>query len=260
MGMVMPLGKDMLLTPNDRSLIGTIMIDAKKRDTPVVKKVSLATVMGGFGIAAALSRSEGAIEQRIAFVALGDGRTVYCDSLRLTGEKKPAAINLGTLGVLNDENWVYHDGKRTLKLDGGEKVFLPKDAETFEASSPWYNLDGLGIVCLKTTGRQVYNARRSPVKARLEQLFHLNAIPAEATSAQTVLVFYPSQESDRTRDVAKRCKLVQPSAERAVITWTPADPEIPGSPAARVPMHLGMTSFVPRNRETRTPRKSITLK
>src|SRR5439155_6722795 len=137
-------------------------------------------------IAAVLSRADGAIEQRVAFVALADGRTVYCDSLRLTGEKRPQAINLGTLGVLNDASWVYHDGKRTLRFEGGEKTFVAKDAEkaeAFTASSPWYNLDGLGIVCLKTTGEQIYNARRSAVKARLEQLFHLNAVPANATSA-----------------------------------------------------------------------------
>src|SRR5439155_392392 len=134
MGMVMPLGKDMLLTPNDRSLIGQVWIDEKKRDTPVVKKVSLAQVTDGFGIAAELSRAEGTIEQHIAFVALGDGRTVYCDSLRMTGEKKPAVINLGTLGVLNDENWVYHEGKRTLRFDGGERVFTPKTTETFQAA------------------------------------------------------------------------------------------------------------------------------
>src|SRR5947208_12258451 len=66
MGMVMPLGKDMLLTPNDRSLIGQVWIDEKKRDTPGVKKVSLAQVTDGFGIAAELSRAEGTIEQHIA--------------------------------------------------------------------------------------------------------------------------------------------------------------------------------------------------
>ena len=221
MGMAMPLRKDMLLTPNDRSLLGQVWLDAKKRDTPKVLRVESANVAGGIGISAVLSRADGAIEQRVAFVALGDGRTVYCDSLRLTGDKNPHSINLGTLGVLNDTNWVYHDARRTLSFEGGQQIFSAADAdkaEAFTVSSPWYNLDGLGIVCLKTTGRQVYNARRSPVKARLEQVFHLNVLPPDATSAQTILVLYPSQETAQTRHDAGRCKLVQPAADRAVIT------------------------------------------
>lgn len=221
MGLVMPLRQDILLTPNTRSMIGSITMPDGKQDAPVVKQVKTASIDGGgFAIIGLLARTGGAAEQHFAFVTLADGRTIYIDRLHITGEKKPASINLGTLGVLNDRNWVYHDGERTLTYEGGERVFRADEAagaKAMELSSPWYNLDGLSIVCLKSSGKQVYNAKPSPIKARLEQVFTLSAALPDSP-AETALVFYPNLDPQQTKDAASRCKLVQPDAATRVVT------------------------------------------
>ena len=199
MGMVMPLKKDLLLTPNDRGLIGIIKSDTKKRETPVVKRVETFRPLGGFAICGIAARgNDGSIEQRFAFVALPDGRTIYADDL----PPMEQAMDRCPLGVLNEVNWVYHDGKRTLHFENGEKVFVAADADNtgdFTFSSPWYNLDdGLGMVCLHPLSQQIYHSKPSPIRARREQIFALNS---------SVTVFYPAQSSPQTRDVAARCKL-----------------------------------------------------
>ncbi len=218
MGMVLPLRKDLLLAPNERSLIGMIEMTDGKRDTPVVRKVNVIDSPDTLAVAGILDRAGGTVEQRFAFVALPDGRAIYADSLKRVSTTRPAAIDLGTLGVLNDKEWVFHDGKRTLVYKDGEKVFAAADADKgapVALSSPWYNLDDLGIICLKSSGEQIYNVKRSPTRGRLEQLFQLNHVPTptiiaagtDQPFAGTILVLYPNQTPDETRKTAGQCRL-----------------------------------------------------
>jgi hypothetical protein len=211
MGMVMPLRKDLLVTPNDRGLIG--VVDAKK-ETPQLKEWNLIDAVGDFlAVCGELDRGGGALSQRFAFVALPDGRVVYADIVTAiaTNTARPPAFHGGTIGVLNDANWVYHTAAtRTLHYAQGQATFdATKDADfrDIEFASPWYNLDNaLGIVCLQTTGRQLYRERPTAARGRREQLLHLNA--AATFPARAVLVFYPAQSAARTRAVAPKCRLI----------------------------------------------------
>lgn len=75
------------------------------------------------------------------------------------------------------------------------------------------HLDGLGIVCADTSGRQIYQPRPTDAGGRLEQLFHRNAMPEEAWAAakssapvaHSALVFYPNQTIEETRSAARHC-------------------------------------------------------
>jgi hypothetical protein len=82
---VLPLRKDLLLTPNDRSLTGAF--DAKEQ--PVVRQWDVIDHVGEFfGVCGELIRLDGAAAQRFGFVALADGRVVYADAV--TPLKAPA--------------------------------------------------------------------------------------------------------------------------------------------------------------------------
>ena len=225
MGLVLPLRKDLLLAPNDRGLIGAVA--DVKNERPVLKQWELIDAARQFiAVCGELDRGSagggggGALAQRFAFVALADGRVVYADVVTAAARRtaaaagnadKPPAFFGGTIGVLNDRNWVFHDGSRTLRFAQGEAKFAAaKDADFRDAqfSSPWYNLDdALGIVCLKTTGTQLFRERPTAARGRREQLFHLNA--NSPLPAASVLVFYPSHTAAQTRDIARRCKLVE---------------------------------------------------
>jgi hypothetical protein len=218
MGMILPLREDLLITPNPRGLIGYVGMASMKNEAPSVQAVVLASLPDALGVTGVLSRGKDALEQRFGFLALPDGRTIYADVVRWLGSEKPTSLDLGTLGVLNDKNWPYHDGTRTLAYDGGVKVFAAAEAKTgepVELSSRWYNLDGLGIVCLDASGRQRYMPQPTRASARLEQLFHLNSISIDtltkvrssAPVAHSVLVFYPTQSIEQTRAAAKHCTL-----------------------------------------------------
>lgn len=218
MGQILPLRRDQLLSPETRGLIGYVGFPGLTREIPVVREISVAPLADALGVSGVLARADGAVEQRFAFLALPDGRTLYADLLRLTGDARPTVLDLGTLGVLNDPNWPAHTGTRTLVHDTGTRPFAAANAERdqpIELHSRWFNLDGLGIVVLDASGAQRYVPSPTGAAGRLEQRFHLNAISAEtlaratpaAPLAHSVLLFYPNHSVAETRAAAARCQL-----------------------------------------------------
>jgi hypothetical protein len=208
MGMVLPVRKDLLLTPCDRGLVGVVQVEGVKREAPVVKEARVSPAKDWLGVAGVLDRGHGALEQRFGYAALPDGRVVYVDVVKRLGPGKVEELDLGTIGVLNDRNWVYHDGTRTLHIDGGGSITFAaaeatRDAAATRFTSPWFNLDDcLGIVRVGSSGKAVYHAAPSGTPGRLEQLFHLNHVDGD--SGRTVLVFYPGQRSAETAQAAEK--------------------------------------------------------
>jgi len=220
MGMVLPLQRDLLLAPYERSLIGVVQVAGVEKESPKVRKTVVLRDNKTLSVCGILDRAEGHVEQRFAVVAFPDGRTLYVDALLpKTTDTQVLKLELGALSVLNDVNWVHHDGTRTLYSRQGEKTFSatgPEDEPPVELSSPWYNLDNaLGILCLQTSGRQTYRPTHKPSRGRTEQLFCLNVVSPEARStmlptflgnaaAETVLIFCPAQKHEDTRDAAEK--------------------------------------------------------
>lgn len=223
MGMIIPMQKDLLVSPYEKSLVGSIEVPGIKNEYPSVRKVEFPDVGKAFAVAGVLDRGRGAAEQRFAFLALPDGRTIYADRLQQTSTTRIKRADLGSLAILNEPNWVYHNGKRTLYHVSGEQVFAAagEDAPASEMfNSPWYNVDdALGILVLKANGRQTYTPTHKQERGRVEQLLQLNSfVPDDKASsaplAQTVAVFYPTQKHADTKRVAKAVKL-EPTGDDA---------------------------------------------
>ncbi len=228
MGQVLPLREDLLLSPETRGLVGHVAVDGLPREAPVAKQVAVAPLAEGFGVTGVIDRGAGAAEQRFGFLALPDGRAVYVDRLAATGATLPSRLALGTLGVLNDRAWPFHDGARTVFHEGGERTFKAADAaeeSPAEFDSRWLNLDGvLGIVRLATSGPAVYTPQPTGAAGRIEQRFNLNEVPAAALArtppggelARGVFVFFPNQAAPATKAAAARCVLLSAPGENPV--------------------------------------------
>lgn len=214
MGCVVPMGNDLLLSPEARGLIGHVVPDSGPTEVPEVRGATVARLDGGFGVAGVLGRGRGAVEQRFAFVALPDGRVVYADHLRSTGVAvRLRALSLGTLGVLNDVAWPFHRGVRALAHEGGSESFAAAEARTAAPrrfDSRWLNLDDrLGIVRAASAGPAVYEPAPTSAAGRLEQRLHLNVLPASAFAdlGGGVFVFYPNRNAAWTRAAAEHVAL-----------------------------------------------------
>lgn len=231
MGMVLPLQKDLLFSPNERNLIGLIGGEDITREQPKVIEAHPRMVGNNFAITGTLSRANGAIDQRFAFVAMSDGRVVYVDDLLVKKEIRNPQINLGTMTVLNDKNWVYHDGSRHLfwpkgfpRGNKGQVEFDVNDKASttpWTLDSPWYNLDNcFGVIIPASGGIQRYVDNRKIGNGRLEQPFHLTSLqhhtktlePSSEPFTWETLVFFPGQSTAETEAIADtvKCKWPEP--------------------------------------------------
>lgn len=221
MGMVLPLRRDLLMTPESRGLIGYVGPDRTSPELPELRNVAIAPLEAGFGLTGVLARGGGTFEQRFGFLALPDGRGVYVDVVSATGSTRPGVLDLGTLGVLNDLAWPWHGGQRTLAHAGGTRVFAAAQAageEPASFDSPWFQIDGLGIVRLAASGPARYIPAPTSAAGRLEQRFHLNSTatarltstPSGQPLAFGVYVFYPGASPSETAAFAARSRLESP--------------------------------------------------
>jgi unsaturated rhamnogalacturonyl hydrolase len=228
MGQVLPLRPDLLFSPEMRGLIGHVAVEGVAREVPVAREVAVAPLVEGLGVTGVLERGGGFIEQRFGFLALPDGRVVYVDRVALMREARPTLLHLGTLGVLNDVQWPFHDGSRKVIFAGGEREFVATQAtmeSAAEFSAPWLNVDrGFGIVRLAAAGPALYTPAPTNAAGRLEQRLNLSVVPAPVLAAarpgerlaQGAFVFYPNQTAEQTAAAAARCALLSTPEESRV--------------------------------------------
>jgi hypothetical protein len=137
-------------------------------------------------------------------------------------------IALGTVGILNDKHWVYHDGVRTIHDANGELTVRAEDSAKPQAvfmTSPWVNIDDrLGVINLNSNPREEFDPQPTHAPGRLEQLFHLNAVSSDTVAhakigdviAADAFVFYPSQQNAQTSQFAAKCTL-EPQSDPNVV-------------------------------------------
>lgn len=181
MGLVQPLERDQLFSPESRSLVGHVVLAGDIGDRPRVHDAMSTETAAGLGVVGVLRRAGERIEQRFAFIALRDGRVVFAD--RLTGfEPVPEVrLDLGTLGVLNDSHWPDQRSERELHHAAGTFVARAADAgrtPPWDSDSRWMNLDDrFGLIRLAGSGRFRFVPAPTSAAGRLEQRLHLNAGP-----------------------------------------------------------------------------------
>jgi hypothetical protein len=230
LGMVLPFQPDLLLTPNEHSMVGLV-----GNDEPKMRDVHVSDLPNTLAVCGIIDRGQprpshsknkpttqptpALFEQRFGYVALPDGRTVYVDRLTMARRGSMPLIALGTLGILNDKHWVYHDGTRTLHFSTGNLIVRADDtakAQPAFLASPWINIDDqLGIVNLNPHPREEFDPQPTHAPGRLEQLLHLNAVSSSTiahakpgdTIAADAFIFYPAQQSAQTAQIATQCKL-----------------------------------------------------
>lgn len=251
MGMVLPLSTDLLLNPNERSLVGSVSVEGVTRDHPNVLQARALPLGDGFAVTGVLDRAEGKVEQRFAFVALPDGRAVYVDSFHTSEPARLRSLDAGTLGILNEPHWIYHDGTRTVHTEEGSRTYTgtgEAESDPVVTHSRWCNVDDmLGIVSLGPNPRQVYLPLQKPTRSRLEQILHLNSIDPEGWTEEknstgrrlvgrSILVFYPNQLHDATRQAAEQTRVEAQGPEAGRIA-------LPGGVAITYDLEKGEIGF-----------------
>lgn len=211
MGMNIPLQEDLVVNPLEGSMVGFVQRAGAEDERPVVRETKIVPRERDFALCGILDRAGGAVEQRFAFVALKDGRTVYVDSVRaVQPSDAPTTLSLGTVSILDDANWVYHDARRTLSTSQGAVDITPtmEIAQPLVFDSNWIAIDdALGIVVLERSGAIQLDPRVSTARERTSHQLHLNHGTLGAEPFRTALVFHPMHDAAWTADAARRTRI-----------------------------------------------------
>ena len=211
MGLAIPFGKDLLGSPCETGFVGTLTlagVPAPKKPI-VLEKVKVTPAADNFTAAATLARNDGAIEQSIAMVSLGDGIAVYVERLTARKALKLAGMETGTVGVLNEPEWVYQSGPRRVQWPGTTReIDGRKPAATFEVPGGWASIDNTwGFVSPDNLGF-TYEPNSKPARGRREQFLHLRPAAlreyqAGEVIAQRSLVVCLNSTAEQTAALAK---------------------------------------------------------
>lgn len=178
MGQAIPFAKDLLGSPNELGFVGTVEAaveggPAARRGSaaqPAIEEVRVQYSNRWFSVVARLSRARGAIEQQTAFISLPEGCAVYAERITARKALEVERLETGAIGVLNEPEWVYQDGPRRLRWEGGEAaVDGLRPTPSLAIQSPWVNLDDRwGFIGLGATAWS-YDANDKPSRGRREQ-------------------------------------------------------------------------------------------
>ena len=202
MACVTPMTQQGIAIPKFRSLIGTI--GGKVDDAKISNQRTELLKGGGFSVKLDMKRGpELAVDEKVAMVALPDGRVVYAEWF--AGVPDGLEVRTGLVFFENNPFWL-HGVKPTVSYPGGawEQSPDPKTAPSKIVSlsgenAQWLNVsDKFGIVLRGSKGVSIEDGQ-----------LVLNYRPSTGgeVSPCTVAVFYPGASRQQTEHVSRKIKI-----------------------------------------------------
>lgn len=190
MGQAIPFTLDLLGSPYEAGFVGTIAAEGESQRTlsPRVEEMRVTKREDGFEVAARLSRCGGAVEQKVAFVSLGEGRVVYAQQIKALREVKLKTMQTGTIGIINEPEWVYQAGPRKIAWAGGKAEIDGREAlAPVEYKTEWLSVaDGWTFYPVGAEGLVLSGSGKAS-RRRREQIMHLSGPGKMAFSAGEVI-------------------------------------------------------------------------
>ena len=119
MAQCVPYALDRIVSPDARNGIGSVRLKGAKSALPIrVRSVDVQSDAKGFTADLVVVHGDGMITAELHFCSQADGTWTMRE--RLTAEKpvETQQIATGLIGILNNPNWIYENGRRAITLDG----------------------------------------------------------------------------------------------------------------------------------------------
>jgi hypothetical protein len=121
MGQAMPIQKDHIVSPDSRNGIGRIIV--KGKTLPVtLKSIEVKTAADSFSVTMVVRHGD-AVQADLVFASLPDGRFQIDETLTALRDETLDRVETLSFGILNNPDWVYESGKRTLVFAGRPHEF-----------------------------------------------------------------------------------------------------------------------------------------
>ncbi|MDI3322414.1 hypothetical protein [Pinibacter soli] len=170
---LMPLAKDHIISPDQRNGIGSISVNDTLQRV-VLKSVDVKETKNSFVVNMVVQHGK-YIQADIRCESDADGQLTIRE--KLTALKDCSTNSVGTLsfGILNNPNWVYEKGSRTLKLDSQESNVKAASGQIYQAVAKSVKVDQLNFD-MGAPSNVVYKAATKLQASRYTDVLVLNAI------------------------------------------------------------------------------------
>lgn len=171
---MMPVGKDHIVSPDQRNGIGRVFVANDSIVPLVLKSMEVKSSSNGFFAKMVVNHGD-LVQAEITCEAKADGSMTINEVLRALRKCSTNRIETLSFGVLNNPNWVYETGKRNLKI--GREFFEVKSATDFSYSVKAANaaVDVLNFK-LDSPATIAYTVAKKMVNSRFTDMLVLNTI------------------------------------------------------------------------------------
>ncbi len=190
MAQCVPFRLDRIVSPHESSGIGSVRLQGAKSPLPVrTRSVDVQSTAEGFSADLTVEHGEGQITARLHFRSQADGTWTIRE--RLVAEKavKTDEVATGLIGILNNPNWIYEQGRRTIALDGRATEVAALSGRTISGrGSRSIEVDSAMMIESAQPLSAFYQAAAEPVRSRATDQLWLNYIgePAEWQPGQVI--------------------------------------------------------------------------
>ncbi len=178
MGTVTMNRPDRLTSPDQRSLVGHVILDGQKAALPIkLQSVEITTHPDGY-VAKLTVHHGDAVAAQWRMRSYASGAVEMAEKLVALKDCTTADVATGLIGILNNVNWIYETGQRSLSLNEEKWQIKAHCGEEIDREGTRQVLvDNALKIEISPDRRVVYRAATRPERGRATDRLYLNAIP-----------------------------------------------------------------------------------
>lgn len=177
MGTITMNRPDRLTSPDQRSLLGHVILDGQTAALPIkLQSVEVTTHPDGFGAKLTVHHGD-AVAAEWTMRSHASGTVEIAEKLVAIKDCVTAEVATGLIGVLNNVNWIYETGQRSLSLNGETWQIPAHSGEKIDREGITQVLvDNALRIEISPHRRVVYRAATKPERGRATDRLYLNGI------------------------------------------------------------------------------------
>ncbi len=172
---------DRIVSPDQRSLIGSVYLAGEQRP-PNLKVSAIDLDVEDDQFTAALRVDHGpTVRADLVFRTDPDGTLDVHEELVAVQDVTVTRVATGMIGVLNNRQWIYETGCRMITLDDRSTVIPAHSDKTLAGEPRRIMIDDVMTMTSETPMRVRYVAARGPERGRATDRLYLNYIDGKTT-------------------------------------------------------------------------------
>jgi len=183
MALCAPLREDRIVSPDQRSGVGQIILQGSREPLPVkLREVQVENGDDWFRAEVVLDHGKGQVQSHLVFHSRPDGAWSVREKLVAVADVTTTEVATGLIGILNNPHWVYERGRREISMGGQATVVPALSGKTLEnEAATEIAIDGVLLIRSPQPLHVRYVGATQPERGRATDRLYLNYLSGPRT-------------------------------------------------------------------------------